>query len=378
MASGMSYSTSKLPSGLSVRTPGQPETLGLVAHVHPVLGVVDRVEPDHPLVDVGPGVVHAVVVEPEEGLLLAVVATGGPVQVEVVDPFAGQVALTLGAEVHGVVRVAVALGRGVPVVQVGEEGPVGRAEVLPVQAERVLVQVVLEADEDRLAVLGVDHRAREDPVEAVDGAFGQLPLGAHGVPLAGGVEGDRRLAERVDRQDLGRGERVGRDLELDLVDDRVRGVHVARPLLVPLVAQRVLLTLAGTGDVRPVGDLQHLLRRERLRDRQRVDERRQDQRTGRELLLVEQQVAQRRRGRRKGAVGREQTLLGQVRRTELPRRGERHAGGADRSEPEDRAPRHPVVGGFVVVDQFRVRRLVKKHAHPPWVTRRVTERPHDV
>jgi hypothetical protein len=37
-----------------------------------------------------------VVVEPEEGLLLPVVAAGGPVEVQVVDPFPGQVALTLG------------------------------------------------------------------------------------------------------------------------------------------------------------------------------------------------------------------------------------------------------------------------------------------
>ncbi len=47
----------------------QPQALGLVAGVEVVLGVVDRVEADHSLVDVRPGVVHPVVVEPEEALL---------------------------------------------------------------------------------------------------------------------------------------------------------------------------------------------------------------------------------------------------------------------------------------------------------------------
>ena len=49
----------------------EPQALALVAHVHAALvahrlRVVDRVEADHALVDVGAGVVHPVVVEPEE------------------------------------------------------------------------------------------------------------------------------------------------------------------------------------------------------------------------------------------------------------------------------------------------------------------------
>ncbi len=246
----MSYSTSKLPSGLSVRTPGSRRPLALVAHVHAVLGVVDRVEPDHALVDVRPGVVHPVVVEPEEALLLAVVPAGRPVQVQVVDEHLRQVALGLRPVPHRVVRVAVALRRGVPVVQVGQERPVRGAEVLAVQAERVLVQVVLEADQARLAVLRVDHRAGERAVEAVDRARRQLPLAGRHL-LAVGVEGDRRLAERVDRQHLRRGERVRPQLHVDLVDDRVRVADLAGPELVPLVAERVLLAEPRPGRVLP-------------------------------------------------------------------------------------------------------------------------------
>ena len=55
----------------SVRTTGQLQALALVARrPKSVLRVVDRVQPDHALVDVRAGVVHAVVVEPEEALLL--------------------------------------------------------------------------------------------------------------------------------------------------------------------------------------------------------------------------------------------------------------------------------------------------------------------
>ena len=167
----MSYSTSKEPSGWSVADAGQPETPPLVAHVHAVLGVVDGVEPDHALVDVGAGVVHRVVVEPEEALLLPVVATGRPVQVEVVDPRPRVVAPVLGARTAwrsaGCRRSPARCGRCA-----GGSGsePSVRPEVLPVQAERILVQVVLEADQGRPAVLGVDHRPREGAVEAVDRA----------------------------------------------------------------------------------------------------------------------------------------------------------------------------------------------------------------
>jgi hypothetical protein len=57
------------------------------------------------------------------------------------------------------VRVAVALRRGVPIVQTGQRGPVRSAEILAVEDQRVLVEVVLETDEHGLAVLGVDPLA---------------------------------------------------------------------------------------------------------------------------------------------------------------------------------------------------------------------------
>src|SRR6266545_5724645 len=61
---------------------GQAEPLGLVPRV--LNRVVDGVEADHALVDVGAGMVHAVVVEPEEGLHLPGITTRGPVEIEVV------------------------------------------------------------------------------------------------------------------------------------------------------------------------------------------------------------------------------------------------------------------------------------------------------
>ena len=102
---------------------------------HVELGVVDRHQADHALVDVGAGVAVNVVVEPQERLLLAVVVAGGMTEVEVVQPLAGLVGglVRLAPERAeapvGVVGVAVGLRRGVAVVQVGQERVVGRAEV---------------------------------------------------------------------------------------------------------------------------------------------------------------------------------------------------------------------------------------------------------
>ena len=203
----------------------QPQALGLLASVETTLGpvvvrlrVVDREQPDAALVDVRPGVVHAVVVEPEEALLLPVVAAGRPVEVQVVAPLTGPVALGLRAVAHGVVRVAVTLRGGVAVVQVGQEGAVGGAEVLGVEPG-VLVQVVVEPDDHRLAVLGVDPR--QAAVELPRGArrLGAGRAGGHG-GLAPVVERRDRLALVVDRQHLRRGERVLGLVHVELVDLR--------------------------------------------------------------------------------------------------------------------------------------------------------------
>ena len=143
----------------------QTQTVGLVAAVQH--RIVVRREADHALVDVGPRVVHAVIVEPEERLLLAIVAARRICEIQVVDPLPRLVAA---AVVGHVVRLAVALGRGVAVVQVGEERPVGSAEVLPVETALVQVEVVLESDQSGASVLDVEHRSREGAVEPVDGA----------------------------------------------------------------------------------------------------------------------------------------------------------------------------------------------------------------
>ena len=308
---------------------GEPVSRVLVAVVRH--GVVDRVEADQALVDVGSCEVHPVVVEPEEALLLALQPSRRPVQVQLVDPhLRAEPRRALGAPQEGVVRVAVTLGRGVAVVQVGEEGVVGCAEVLPVQAVRVLVEVVREADERRLAVLGVDHRPRERPVEAVDGARRQRPLQALRHRLAVGVEGHRGPALRVDREYLRGGEGVRCDLDIDLVDQRVRRADVRRPLLVGLVAQRVLLPEPRTRRVRPVLEDGRRRRCQRLRHVQRVCERREDERAGREHLGEEDGVPQGRRRRREGTVGRQEAPARHRRNPQIAgtddRRARDHAG----------------------------------------------------
>ncbi len=200
--------------------------------------------------------------------------------------------------------------------------------------------MVLEPHQGRLAVLGVDHRARELPVEPVDGARRKRPLGARGVGLASGVERDGRLAVGGDRQHLRGREVVRRDLQVDLVHDRVRVAEVRRrPLLVLLVAQRVLLAQPGSRRAVPLLVLR--LGRERLRDRQLVLERVQDQRAGRERLDVEQQVADRGRGRGEHPVRRPQALVLQRRHHESLRGGQAQPDSTDRPDPQYGAPTDP-------------------------------------
>ena len=71
---------------------------------------------------------------------------------------------------------------------------------------------------------------------------------------------------------------------------------------------------------------------QRLRDGQRVGERREDQRAGRERLDVDQ-IGQRGRRRGEHPVAGQQALLRQVRLGHCPARGERDAGRADRPDP---------------------------------------------
>jgi hypothetical protein len=178
----------------------EPVALGLVAVV--LDRVVDRHQADHALVDVGAGVAVHVVVEPEERLLLALVAAGRIGEVELVDPLARLPGRLVGEALEGaepviaVVRLAIGLRRGVAVVEVGQERVVRRPEVLAVVAV-VLVEMVLEAHERCPAVLRVDPRAGERAVEAVDRAVRQAPRVRVGAP---GRSDD--LAEAVDRLHL--------------------------------------------------------------------------------------------------------------------------------------------------------------------------------
>ncbi len=207
-------------------------------------------------------------------------------------------------------------------------------EVLPGQVQRVLVQVVAEPDQRRLAVLGVDHRARERAVEPVDRARRQRPHGAGREGVAVRVERLGRLAQRVDRQHLRAGERVLRDLHLDVVDDRVREPDRVHPQLVGLVAERVLLTHARAGRRRQRRHLRRAERLGRLQDRQRVVERVEDQRRDRERLDVER-LGDRLRRRPENAVRAEESPLRQGRLHDHLAGAQTDGGDADRARTQD-------------------------------------------
>jgi hypothetical protein len=137
---------------------------------------------------------------------------------------------------------------------------------------------------------------------------------------------------------------VRRDPHVDLVHERVRVIGEVRglPHLVLLVVLRVLLTRSRSRRVVPV--LVVLLGRERLRDDQLVLERLQDQRTGRERLGVEEQVADRGRRRGEDPVGRPEALLLQRRDNESLRGGEAQPESADRARPQDGTSSHSPFG----------------------------------
>ena len=267
---------------------GQSKTLSLVTHVgtpadaRVSLRIVDGINADHALVHIRAGVVHSVVVKPEEALLLPVVPTGGPIQVQIIDEHPRKVTLVSRPAGHRVVRVAVALRRRVSVVQVGEKGHVRCPEVLPVQPQRVLVQVVLETDKHRFSVFGVDPRPGKRSVEAVDRAERQRADRPGGVGPARRIERGGLPAVIVDRQHLRGGERMDPHQQVDLVDDRVRETDLVGPDLMLLVAQRILLARSGPWRLCPIGNRRHRYRCQCSRDGQRVNERRQDQRAGRE------------------------------------------------------------------------------------------------
>ena len=200
---------------------------------------------------------------------------------------------------------------------------------------------------DPPAVLGVDPGTGERPVEPVDGRRWQAAHGPGREGVTGRVERLDRLAQRVDRQHLRRGERVGADEQVELVDDRIREPDGAGPELVGLVAQRVLLT---DPRARRQRQRRHLGRRQRLRrrrDRQLVVERVQDQRRDREDLVV-QRVGERDRGTLEDSVLRQQPAGLQGRLHEHLPRPEAHGGDTHRADPQHVPASDAGASGFQV------------------------------
>src|SRR6478735_3221975 len=157
---------------------GKPQTapLGLVTRVQD--WIIDGIETNHTFVDIGSGVVHAVVVEPQERLFFRIVVAGSVVEVEIVYPLPRYVSALVVSEV---MRLAIAFRRRMTVVQVGEKRPVRRAEVLAIATQGVEVQIVLKTYNVGLPVHGIDSGTGESPVESVDGAYGQsLRFGDYG------------------------------------------------------------------------------------------------------------------------------------------------------------------------------------------------------
>ena len=149
----------------------QTQALPLVAHVHAVRRVVDRVETDHALVHVRAGVIHAVIVEPEEALLLALLTARRPVQIQVVDPHARLVAMGSWARASsssaGCRRSPAPCDRcagGSRTTSPAYRSPGDR------RLSGFSSRWLSKRTRARLAVLGVDHRPRERTVEPVDRA----------------------------------------------------------------------------------------------------------------------------------------------------------------------------------------------------------------
>jgi hypothetical protein len=204
----------------------QPES-ALLAFVSVNPGVMDRHQANHPLIDVRAGMPLEMIVEPPERLLFVRIGFArqrvgrGHVEIQVVYPLLRLESL------RTMMRVAVAFGRGVRVVQVYEKFAVGRTEIAGVELLRVLVKVILEANEHRAAVVGSDHRAGKCRASS----FGQRTTSA-----VESVDHARRkrlftlrtagrnhlVARRIDRQHFAACERVFVYVQTNLIDDRIR------------------------------------------------------------------------------------------------------------------------------------------------------------
>lgn len=118
---------------------GQPIPFGFIPIVMVVCWIIDGIEANHPLIDIGPGMIHAVVVEPQEGLLLLVITTRRPVEIEVVAPLLRLVGAWF------VDWVSVAFWCSMTIVQMRKERHVFSPKVLAIKVFRVLVKLVHES-----------------------------------------------------------------------------------------------------------------------------------------------------------------------------------------------------------------------------------------
>src|SRR3954447_19735454 len=102
------------------------------------------------------------------------------------------------------------------IVEMRQKRPVRSAEILAVQAQRVVVEVVFEAHQRGLPVHVVDHGSGECPVEPVNRAVWQR------LWAADACRRNQRQTAFVDGLDLRCGELMLPDLQADVVQQWVR------------------------------------------------------------------------------------------------------------------------------------------------------------
>src|SRR5947209_4372914 len=112
-------------------------------------------------------------------------------------------------------RLAITLRRCVAVVQVCEECPVRRSEILPIQAQGIEVKIILKTHEVRPSIHCIDSRSGKGAVESIDGACRQA--------LRAGDPGWRnyRCAAAGNRLHQRRGKRMLIHLQPDVILVRI-------------------------------------------------------------------------------------------------------------------------------------------------------------
>ena len=167
------------------------------------------------------------------------------------------------------------------VVEVGQESEFRVAEVTAIQVQRIQVQLVDKAHAHRLAVFGVNHRARERAVEPIDrarrqGARARKPvqrvIHAQTVP--------------VDRQHFGRRKTMLIDLQLDLITYRLGQTQVSGRALMRVRVIRIHALVARLDGIF-IRMIIRVARFERHRDREQICERLKNERAGRVDFVVD-------------------------------------------------------------------------------------------